>query len=119
MKHTLKIIAAVAFLSSSVHAADLPPPDYKVTLDGSYIGCYTPGGDLELKVEKETFQSSGACRTACLGVGAKYSALTKRFQCYCGNTLPPEGNQVPNEECNLNCPGFPTEPCMYIPHTSR
>lgn len=113
------IIAAVALLSSSVHAADLPPPDYRVSLNGSYIGCYKPGGDLQQVGDKAQFQSSGLCRQSCTGVNAKYSALTKKFLCYCGNTLPPVDSQLPNEECNINCPGYPTDPCMYLSHTSR
>jgi len=100
--------AAVAFLSTSVNAA---APDYKDGLENTYIGCFKSGGDLEAATEKYTWQSSGYCSEKCRAKKARYSGLTKKFYCYCGNTLPPESDQLANSKCNLNCPGYPEDPC--------
>lgn len=114
MKSSTSIIlaaATVAFLSTTVNAADLAPPDYTVSLKDTYIGCFSSSGGLKAATEKEVWQSSGLCRGKCQGLGAKYSGLTKKFLCYCGNTLPPESDQVSNDVCNLNCAGYPQDPC--------
>lgn len=116
MKSSASLILAtvtIAFLSTTVNAADVDPPNYNVTLKNTYIGCFKSAGGLTAVSGKETWQSSGLCQGKCSGLGKRYSGLTKKFYCYCGNTLPPESDQVSNDVCNLNCAGYPQDPCMY------
>lgn len=113
MKSSASIIllaTTIAFLSTSVNAAD-PPPDYKVTMKDTYIGCFKSAGGLTAGSQKEQYQSSGLCQGKCKALGKKYSGLTKKFFCYCGDTLPSESDQVSNDDCNLNCPGYGQDPC--------
>ena len=103
--------ATIALLSTSVNAK---APDYSVgDIKDTYIGCFKSEGGLEETGGKNVYQSSGACRTTCAPLKTKYSGLTKKFLCYCGNELPPESDQIANSKCNLNCPGFPDDPCWY------
>jgi len=105
--------ATIAFLSTTVNAADQAPPDYKITLQDTYIGCFKSAGGLKAESDKAVWQSSGLCRETCTGLKKKYSGLTKKFFCYCGDTLPSESDQVSNDDCNLNCAGYPEDPCVY------
>jgi len=100
--------ATIALLSTSVNAK---APDYTAGMKNTFIGCFKTGGDLEAAGERDIYQSSGACRLKCAPLGARYSGLTKKFYCYCGNELPPESDQIATSKCNLNCPGYPDDPC--------
>lgn len=114
MKSSASLIllaTTIAFLSTTVNAVDLPPPDYKVSMKDTYIGCFKSPGGLTAESQKETWQSSGLCQGKCKGLGKKYSGLTKKFFCFCGDTLPSESDQVSNDDCNLNCAGYPEDPC--------
>ncbi|KAF8459518.1 hypothetical protein BGX38DRAFT_1149234, partial [Terfezia claveryi] len=103
--------ATIIFLSTTVNAAVQAPPDYKASLEDTYIGCFKSAGGLTTSSGKETWQSSGLCRGTCARLGKKYSGLTKKAFCYCGDTLPSESDEVSTDDCNLNCPGYPKDPC--------
>ncbi|KAF8424081.1 WSC domain-containing protein [Tirmania nivea] len=103
--------ATIAFLSTTVNAADSAPPDYKETMKDTYIGCFKSAGGLTAQSGKENYQSAGLCQKKCTELGKRYSGLTKKFYCYCGDTLPSESDQVSNDVCNLNCAGYPQDPC--------
>ena len=105
--------ATIAFLSTTVVNAADPPPDYTASLNDTYIGCFNSAGGLQVQSAKDIYQSTGLCREKCTGLKTKYSGLTNKFFCYCGNTLPSESDQVSNDGCNLNCPGYPKDPCVY------
>jgi len=110
MKSPSPLIFAIAFLSTSARAAD-PPPDYTKSIADTYIGCFNSAGGLAQVGSRYDFQSTGYCRTTCTGLKKRYSGLSKKFYCYCGDTLPPVDAQVPNSVCNLNCAGYPSDPC--------
>lgn len=111
--------ATVVLFSTPIQAAEIAPPNWAVSLTDTYIGCFTSVGGLKLASGKEQWQSVGLCQGKCKSLNSKYCALTKKFYCYCGDTLPPESAQVKNDVCNLNCAGYPSDPCSYTSQRYR
>jgi hypothetical protein len=76
-------------------------------------GCWAAQGDWT-KQSPLGFPSSGSCFNACNGQNYTVSAL-QGSDCFCGNDYPPQGTNVPLEECNYPCPGYPLEACEFFP----
>ncbi|GKZ25167.1 hypothetical protein AbraIFM66951_001138 [Aspergillus brasiliensis] len=77
---------------------------------GDFVGCYSSSGSFVNKGSSQ-FQSAGLCESVCGRNGASYAAMTNGNYCYCGSSLPPNANLVSNSECNLDCPGYPSDQC--------
>ncbi|GKZ29776.1 hypothetical protein AbraIFM66950_006406 [Aspergillus brasiliensis] len=92
-------LSAILALCLSVHASS-----------GDFVGCYSSSGSLVNKGSSQ-FQSAGLCESVCGRNGASYAAMTNGNYCYCGSSLPPSANLVSNSECNLDCPGYPSDQC--------
>lgn len=75
-------------------------------------GCWAAQGDWT-KQAPLGFPSSGSCRLTCLGQNYTVSAL-QGSDCFCGDDYPPQGTNVPLEECNYPCPGYPLEACEFF-----
>ncbi|GKZ73688.1 hypothetical protein AnigIFM50267_010621 [Aspergillus niger] len=79
-------------------------------LASEFVGCYSSSGSLVNKGSSQ-FQSTGLCSSICGRNGASYAATSNSMDCYCGSLLPPSANLVSKSECDVPCPGFPSDFC--------
>lgn len=79
-------------------------------LASEFVGCYSSSGSLVNKGSSQ-FQSTGLCSSICGRNGASYAATSNSMDCYCGSSLPPSANLVSKSECDVPCPGFPSDFC--------
>jgi cell wall integrity and stress response component len=73
-------------------------------------GCYSSQDTLEDQGYFK-FQTSGYCQVLCVGMNKPVFALSQGSHCYCGTELPPSSTKVGNDQCNINCLGYPQEQC--------
>ncbi|KAK4228815.1 hypothetical protein QBC38DRAFT_135345 [Podospora fimiseda] len=57
------------------------------------------------------FQSDGRCDQNCTSYAF---AIVREKSCWCSNLIPNQADQKPLGECNVPCPGYPTDLCGGI-----
>ncbi|RGP59920.1 cell wall integrity and stress response component 1 [Fusarium longipes] len=71
-------------------------------------GCWKSIGNMT-EIYSGTSTTSGYCWNECK---KKYSVLALQGStCYCGQLYPEEGDQVDDDKCDWECPGWPFEAC--------
>lgn len=98
MKSISRSLAAVVLLGSS-HVARAV-----VTT----IGCYSSAGTATFD-STSVFNSLGYCSGQC--AKSAVFATTGKTSCYCGDGLPPSSAKVDDSNCNISCPGYPSDNC--------
>ena len=73
-------------------------------------GCYSSQDTLQDQGYYK-FQASGYCKNLCSGMNKPVFALSQGSHCYCGTELPPSSTKVGDDQCNINCLGYPEEQC--------
>jgi cell wall integrity and stress response component len=68
--------------------------------------CYNSPGDLTLAFSSQ-FNSLGMCGQKCTNA----VAAVQGTDCYCGSSLPPSSAKVSNDNCDIQCPGYPVDNC--------
>ena len=79
----------------------------------TFQGCYHINSTNDPLTLNDTsiYQSQGRCGgQICAPNNYAVFGMTSGQQCYCGNALPTD--QVAGENCNVNCPGYPSNICM-------
>lgn len=104
MKASIQIAAAATLLlATGAYAQNLGTMEY--------VGCYSSSIGLTL-TNTSKFQTQGSCQPDCVNDGNQLVlGLTKRFECWCGMTLPPVDTKASNSSCSATCGGF-NAPCM-------
>jgi cell wall integrity and stress response component len=82
----------------------------------NYVGCYSTIDSLTNETT-HLYQSFGWCLDECVKNSATSFAL-RGYECFCGSRLPPASSMVPKGECDMVCPGFSGDNCMYAPSHS-
>ncbi|KAM0301032.1 hypothetical protein HYE67_004681 [Fusarium culmorum] len=71
-------------------------------------GCWKSNGNMT-KVYSGTSTTSGFCWNKCK---TKYAVFALQADsCYCGQLYPQEGDEVDDDKCDWECPGYPYEAC--------
>ena len=73
------------------------------------VGCYKSPTGTTFK-DSDGFNSEGVCGKFCEGYGAFAMQAQK---CYCGDMTPPDSDKVDVSSCDLPCPGFLINKCIY------
>ena len=74
------------------------------------IGCYKSSNGVTFK-DESIYNSKGHCSGICKGSAA--FATSDANRCYCGDEIPADSDKVDDTKCNLSCPGYPEDNCMY------
>ncbi|VBB73184.1 Putative protein of unknown function [Podospora comata] len=94
----------------NVWGSPLPSPEN--VGDFEYTGCFTDAvGQRSLK-GKTTYDSQMTlekCAASCSGYD--YFGVSFAEECYCGNTLEPTAEEVPQAECAMRCAGNYNQVC--------
>ena len=81
----------------------------------TFQGCYhinSTNNPLTLN-DTSIYQSQGRCGgQICAPNNYAVFGMTSGQQCYCGNALP--SDQVAGENCNVQCPGYPSNICTSL-----
>jgi len=78
------------------------------------MGCYTSTTSMVLQVASSIFDpkynSVGGCGKVCRA-GSFAAFAMEDMDCYCGQKLPPSITLTDAADCNIACPGYPTDIC--------
>ncbi|KAL1968085.1 hypothetical protein VTN77DRAFT_2215 [Rasamsonia byssochlamydoides] len=74
------------------------------------LGCFSSAGSLSSR-GTYTYQSQNYCVQTCAKLGKTIAAVTQGSTCFCGDEAPPASDKVADDECNVPCAGYPSEPC--------
>ncbi|CAG8371509.1 unnamed protein product [Penicillium salamii] len=89
-------------------ALALALPVYSASTDS--VGCYSDIGSMKSQ-GPFTFQSPGHCEDQCSKKGFKIAALGRGDMCYCGDQLPSQSAKVDDDQCDIQCSGWPEATC--------
>jgi cell wall integrity and stress response component len=106
---TAALLAASPALAECTTGCQLPIQPAQLNTQTS-AGCYSAAGDLEFN-QTIRFNSKGICSGVCIGAGKLVSGLMGGNQCWCGDSYPPKLAIIPDNNCNVTCPGYGSEAC--------
>jgi cell wall integrity and stress response component len=72
-------------------------------------GCFTSSGNLTR--HELSGNTSGACWVLCRDEYESPVSATRGYDCYCGDSYPPEDFQTDDDKCTYGCPSYPDEAC--------
>ncbi|OJD19712.1 hypothetical protein AJ78_00335 [Emergomyces pasteurianus Ep9510] len=73
-------------------------------------GCYKSSKPL-VDDGEYTWQSIGHCQGICVKIKKPVMALHKGSNCFCGDQLPRESDQITMDKCKTPCNGWPDDMC--------
>lgn len=74
-------------------------------------GCYkTPGSDA-LVLPTSNFLTQSSCQSLCASHGLPVAATNNGAECACSRQLPDAGQKTADEQCDVACPGYPSQTC--------
>lgn len=77
-------------------------------------GCYKSPGDMKKQPRVPHTSESGCGEDTCGAAGFLAAGTMGGFDCYCGNTYPPEEDLVDDEKCNIPCSGYGQNACKFL-----
>jgi len=115
----------------SVYARDGTPPPSSVTPTApattsaapvptglpagwTYQGCWIDGKQgriLPYQIPDSQANSPSTCASGCLAAGYSISGTEYGLQCFCGNAIYNGGVKTAEADCNMACPGAPSQKC--------
>ena len=77
------------------------------------LGCYNEGsiGLFTKSLSSDTNNTVLSCTGRCREEGFQYAAMLNGTGCSCGNLQPLSPHRQPTTDCNVDCPGDPSEKC--------
>ena len=82
---------------------------------GEHLGCYQDSFSARLlqghTLKLRETNSAEACLEVCTEYGFSLAGLQYGVECFCGNTKPPAAKELPEEKCDMACPGEEGESC--------
>jgi hypothetical protein len=80
----------------------------------SYQGCWVDnaqGRILPHQVPDPAGNTLAVCANLCKDLGYTIAGVEYSVQCFCGNAIHNGGEQAPENQCNMPCPGDATQKC--------
>lgn len=104
-------VAAATTTAADAATTAIPMPSAQPTL-GQVVsqGCYSSSGDLTVGNKSDVFNSRGQCASVTCA-DYNVAAMTAGEECYCGDSYPPQDTMVDYSNCDIGCPGYPSDPC--------
>jgi cell wall integrity and stress response component len=73
-------------------------------------GCFDSLPNERISGHNSTFNTVGTCADYCEERNMEVALLQDK-SCFCSHTYPPQDSQVDDDECDIPCPGYPSDAC--------